>query len=190
MFLRSGIPRSAVSGIGGSRSSACLEWRHPKVRMLHANMATLAEPKYPLSKIMRLIAARSLILVGFYAVVAACGGTTESGTGQNQKQIDGSIDDTGTGPLASPTACSSDSDCALGEINHEIRSKADCVCLYGCPYLALSKDTIARRQSQYNALCDPNIDGNGNPCGVDDCAVPPNPLCVAGECTFSRDAAP
>lgn len=80
-------------------------------------------------------------------------------------------------------SCSVDADCGFGEIDHEILRRADCPCTYGCPYLPLNRDAIERRQSQYDALCDPRFNGNGEGCGVDDCAAPPAPACVAGRCT-------
>jgi hypothetical protein len=85
-------------------------------------------------------------------------------------------------PVAPPAACATSSDCGLGEIDHEILSRADCKCLFGCAFLPLSQTTIARRQAQYDALCDPTRDATGNPCPIDDCAVPPVPVCVGGQC--------
>lgn len=143
---------------------------------------------------MRTYFKRGLVCVGFYAAMVACGGSTGGNT-QTQPLSDGSaggtgtMGDTGTIPATSPRKCLIDSDCGFGEIAKEIRSKADCMCLFGCPSLPLSKETIARRQSQYDALCDPRTDGKGNPCPIDDCARPPDPVCVAGECSFTRDAA-
>lgn len=90
-------------------------------------------------------------------------------------------------PVAPPhDACSVDADCGFGEIDHEIAGSADCPCIYGCPYLPLSKATIERRQAQYDRACDPGEDGSGEPCGIDDCAAAPPPACVAGKCTAAR----
>lgn len=85
-------------------------------------------------------------------------------------------------------ACTTDADCGLGEIDHEIYSRSDCLCLFGCAFLPLSKKTIERRQSEYDASCDPRLDAHGNPCPIDDCAVPPQPACMAGQCAFSQDS--
>src|SRR5262245_5281987 len=63
--------------------------------------------------------------------------------------------------------CEVDADCGFGEIDHEIYRRADCPCLYGCPYVPLSTAAIERRQSQYDMLCDPRTNGNGDGCGID-----------------------
>lgn len=86
-----------------------------------------------------------------------------------------------------PTACSTDAECGVGEINTEIHTSSDCMCLYGCPFTPLNKTTIERRQKQYDNLCDPRTDGNGDPCPIDDCVPPPTPVCVAGHCAFPAD---
>lgn len=78
--------------------------------------------------------------------------------------------------------CTQPSDCGWGEIDHEILAPADCICLFGCPYLPLSKETITRRQDQYEDLCDPMVDGSGNPCPIDECAMPPEPTCEGNVC--------
>ncbi len=78
--------------------------------------------------------------------------------------------------------CTTDKDCAWGEIDHEIVAAKDCVCLYGCPYVALSKTTVARRDAQYDSLCDPTRDGQGDACGIDDCAIPNTITCNDGVC--------
>jgi hypothetical protein len=84
--------------------------------------------------------------------------------------------------------CEVDSDCAWGEIKHEILRKADCVCLYGCPYIPLSKSTVTRRASQHEELCDPRRDGEGEQCGIDDCSLPPAIVCEDGVCAAPADA--
>jgi len=87
-------------------------------------------------------------------------------------------------PQAPPfDACEVDADCGFGEIDHEIAGGEDCPCIYGCPYLPLTRATIERRQAQYESACDPRENGNGESCGVDDCARPPAPACVAGRCS-------
>lgn len=71
----------------------------------------------------------------------------------------------------------------MGEIAAEINSPRDCICLYGCPYLPLNTATIQRRQQQHGTHCEPSEDGQGNPCGIDDCISPPTAMCVEGRCT-------
>src|SRR5262249_52938028 len=58
----------------------------------------------------------------------------------------------------------------------------DCICLYGCGYLPQTKATAARRMAQYKALCNPLVNGNGAPCGIDDCALPGKVACGDGTC--------
>ena len=82
----------------------------------------------------------------------------------------------------SDNACENASDCAWGEINHEILTKADCVCLFGCPYLPQSRTTVERRRAQYTALCTPGQNGQGMPCPIDDCIEMPSLSCVNGAC--------
>ena len=91
--------------------------------------------------------------------------------------------DVDAGPQA---ACANADDCTWGEIDHEILSRSDCVCLFGCPSLPQSKTTATRRVQQHQALCDPNKDKNGNPCPVDDCITPPPLMCVQGTCVGPR----
>jgi hypothetical protein len=92
----------------------------------------------------------------------------------------------GAGQSGADTACDQTSDCEYGEIAHDIASKADCVCLFGCPYLPLNKQTIARRQSQYAASCSPLVDGHGQACPIDDCVQLPAPNCVDHLCVAVR----
>jgi hypothetical protein len=90
----------------------------------------------------------------------------------------------GPPPSAGPyDTCSAPSDCAWGEIPHEIASPADCMCLFGCTHLPQSQATSARRAAQYKAYCDPGKDGAGRPCAVDDCVGPPPITCLAGRCS-------
>jgi hypothetical protein len=79
-------------------------------------------------------------------------------------------------------SCSSDADCTWGEISREIVMASDCPCLYGCPYLPQTKATVMRRSEQYKALCNALTNGNGQPCGIDDCAAPGAIACVDGKC--------
>lgn len=87
------------------------------------------------------------------------------------------------GTEAGATACNDAADCAWGEINREILEMADCPCLLGCPYLPMNVETLERRLAQYTDLCDPSVNGAGNPCPIDDCVQPPELECLAGECT-------
>lgn len=118
-------------------------------------------------------------LAGAALFVAACGGNVSSAGGGG----DGGGSGTGGAAGSEPyDACVTAADCAWGEIEHEILKASDCVCLYGCPYIPLSKETVDRRQEQHDALCTPGQDGNGNSCGVDDCAEPPVIACSNGKC--------
>jgi len=56
------------------------------------------------------------------------------------------------------------------------------MCLFGCPYIPLSKTTVDRRKAQYKSLCTPNKDGAGNPCPVDDCVPLKDITCVDHKC--------
>jgi hypothetical protein len=98
------------------------------------------------------------------------------------------VDGGGTGSGGHPgvpgpyDACAASTDCAWGEIDHEILTPSDCICLFGCPTLPLSQTTVARRNAQYAQLCTPDKDGKGNPCPIDDCAGPGPIACKAGHC--------
>ena len=113
-------------------------------------------------------------------LLAACGGSVSSGGSGGSAGSAGSAGSTGTGEPYD--ACVTAADCAWGEIDHEILQASDCPCVYGCPHIPLSKETVDRRNMQYQALCTPGMDGNGNNCGVDDCAVPPPIQCTNGKC--------
>jgi hypothetical protein len=73
----------------------------------------------------------------------------------------------------STLACTTSSDCTRTEIDHEIHSAADCVCLYGCPFAIVNVETANRRMAQYQALCALNRLN----CGVDDCVAPAPVIC-------------
>jgi hypothetical protein len=98
------------------------------------------------------------------------------------KSEDNSGADAGPQVGAPYSTCAVDSDCAWGEIDHEVAGPKDCVCLYGCPYIPLSKQTVERRAAQHAQRCNPQKDGSGQPCGIDDCALPPALSCQAGVC--------
>jgi hypothetical protein len=133
--------------------------------------------------------------MAWVAAGACAGETTDPGTGGQGSSAGGgppsggragSAGLGGTGgsliDAGSPTSCNLQSDCAWGEIDHEILVPADCPCLYGCPYVRLNRTTVERRKLQYAALCNPAYDGQGRSCGIDDCILPPVLLCVQGEC--------
>jgi hypothetical protein len=138
-------------------------------------------------------------------LLSACGGTTESpvvqgsggSAGSGGAAATGGIGVTGGataaggtgGAAGSDSSCNIDIDCAWGEIGHEITKRADCLCLFGCPGLIQNTTTATRRQAQYAALCDPRTDGQGQPCPIDDCMMPPPLVCLNGQCAVaSADA--
>ncbi len=132
-----------------------------------------------------------LCVLGF-GFSGACGGETSdgeggaagTGAGGGSRAIGGS-DEAGapaTGGAESATECVEATDCGWGEIDHEILSAKDCPCLLGCPGHSLNRETIERRQEQYDALCDWQYDGNGERCPIDDCITPPTPTCVNQTC--------
>jgi hypothetical protein len=105
-------------------------------------------------------------------LTGGCGGDTgrlKNGTAADAGAVDA-------------TSCTVATDCGWGEIDHEILSRSDCICLLGCPSLPLNKKTVERRLTQYQKLCDPEHDAEGNPCGIDDCVAPPEPTCVDSTC--------
>jgi len=78
--------------------------------------------------------------------------------------------------------CNTDADCTWGEIPKELVKASDCPCLYGCGYLPQTTATRERRAAQYAKLCTPQKDGQGNACGIDDCAQPSGLMCLNGTC--------
>jgi hypothetical protein len=144
-------------------------------------------------------AALCLVLLPF--VTPSCGGATTApptltgggsggatGTvgsaGNNATGGGGTVQQGGAaGTAVTPTdSCMADEDCTWGEIPKEILISTDCLCLFGCDYLPQTKVTAARRMAQYQALCNPHVDGNGEPCAVDDCATPGKVACTGGTC--------
>jgi hypothetical protein len=119
--------------------------------------------------------APTVVNAGSAAKGTAAGSGGRSTGGSSGAGASGSV-------AADSTTCETASDCAYGEIDHEIVRKTDCICLFGCPSLAQNERVIARRSASYAALCDPTRDGSGNPCPIDDCVVLPAPLCVDGVC--------
>ena len=81
--------------------------------------------------------------------------------------------------------CIVDDDCTFGEIDKDITMASECICLYGCVYLPVTKITAARRLQQHKKYCQAAFDGHGNPCGIDDCVVPGTVVCMAGTCQVS-----
>lgn len=123
----------------------------------------------------------SLALASSFAV--GCGASTEPIVHDAGAPMDGAVRrDAGT-DAGGPAACSSTADCIWGEIDREIVTARDCPCLYGCPGVALNRTTNTRRTAAYTTLCDPRRDGMGNPCGIDDCAMPPPIMCTGGVCS-------
>lgn len=110
------------------------------------------------------------------------GKPSAGGGGSGGKASGGAAAGGSAGTAGSDNACQQASDCAWGEISHEILTKADCMCLFGCPYLPQNRDTVERRRAQYNALCTPGRDGQGMPCPIDDCIDMPDLSCLNGIC--------
>lgn len=134
----------------------------------------------PFRRARQLIGAAALFALWGIGTAACKNEDAEVGVPPASEKPEVSVPPPSVGPY---DACTVDADCGFGEISTEIDDGEDCPCLYGCPFLPLGKVTIERRQSQYEGLCDPHENGNGEACGVDDCAAPPSPACVAGKCT-------
>jgi len=131
----------------------------------------------------RIFSWRTSTLIAAFAI-AACGGATAPSptTGSSGGTGQGGGSSGGGGSGGAVDSCSQSSDCAWGEIDHEILTATDCPCILGCPSLPLSKSTVDRRQAAYRALCSPNHDGHGNSCPIDDCIAPPPITCVDQKC--------
>lgn len=121
--------------------------------------------------------------------LSACGGGTGNGpqsadASTQRPELDGASSSQRSDAQASARydKCTVAADCAWGEIDHEIAERKDCICLYGCPWLALSHETVTRRIAQHEKYCDASKDGNGNPCGIDDCAPRGALACEAMTC--------
>ncbi|MFO0611722.1 MAG: hypothetical protein U0414_03975 [Polyangiaceae bacterium] len=141
----------------------------------------------------------SLHLALFVVGLTACGSdpptrTTPTGVDMAPSGVPGSARPLATmtpAPSGAPTVattapgnaldplvgCLTDTDCGWGEIGREIEQSSDCMCLLGCPDLALNVPTLKRRASQYKSLCKPGFAGGGQPCPIDDCAPPPKITC-------------
>lgn len=146
---------------------------------------------------------RTLLLLSLVGLVACTRGVSQSnssqsgssevpssaGTGEaNKVNPDASIQVAAAAasdpaPSSSePAACRTDDECGWTEFDKEIPKRADCMCLLGCPHIAVSTATIARRTAQYRKYCEPQKDGNGRPCPIDDCSRPPPAVCKKGKC--------
>jgi hypothetical protein len=134
------------------------------------------------------------IAAGLVLLACACTSTHEhSGAGAGGKTSGGSGGENAAGASSGAggasasgqdTKCETAADCGYGEIDHEITKRSDCICLFGCPSLPLNKAAIERRKASYAKLCDPNTDGKGQRCPIDDCvpltaAVCDNHVCRA-----------
>ena len=115
-------------------------------------------------------------LTGLTFATFSCAGSDVSGGGGGGAA--GAAGGGSAGAAPSTDECTVDTDCTFGEIDHEITKPSECVCLYGCVYLPETKMTAARRLAQHDRLCKPDQDGDGNSCGIDDCAVPGAVACV------------
>ena len=91
----------------------------------------------------------------------------------------------GSAGAPSTDSCTVDDDCTFTEIDTEISKGSQCMCLYGCVYLPVTKITAARRLQQHDKFCKADVDGQGNSCGIDDCVVPGTTACMAGKCVVS-----
>ncbi len=113
-------------------------------------------------------------LLALSALPTGCSGSDVTSTG-------------GAGSAGAPStdACTVDDDCTFTEIDTEISKASQCMCLYGCVYLPVTKITNARRMQQHEKFCKPDVDGEGNSCGIDDCVVPGTVACVDGACKVS-----
>lgn len=88
-----------------------------------------------------------------------------------------------TAPELDPVVgCLTDRDCDWGEINRDIESSSDCMCLFGCPHIPMNVSTVKRRGELYRAHCRDGFNGNGARCPVDDCAPPPPIVCRDNVC--------
>jgi len=123
---------------------------------------------------------RSLLAVAAISLALAGGGC-----GKGELSPGGGANDGGE---PSTAACTIDTDCTRTEIDHEIHSSADCICLFGCPWTIVNVETANRRMAQYQALCTPGRNAQGQPCAVDDCALPPALACVSQICATAGTA--
>ena len=111
--------------------------------------------------------------------VGGSGGTSTAGSG-GTSTAGGTA---GTGGAGSVLTCVTPEDCTWTEIPNEILLPTDCICLLGCPHLLVNRTTAERRAAQHASLCDPWTDGQGNPCPIDECLIPPTPDCIDSVCT-------
>ncbi|HEX7451089.1 MAG TPA: hypothetical protein VF294_02330, partial [Polyangiaceae bacterium] len=120
-------------------------------------------------------------------LAVSCGGSSSTGPDSAGGAAGAGTAGAGTagaGTAGSPNTdtCTVDGDCTWGEIPIEITKASDCMCLYGCGYLAQTNATAQRREQQHSKICKPNADGMGQACGIDDCAQPGPLFCDSGTC--------
>jgi hypothetical protein len=124
-----------------------------------------------------------LLLCGMGACAGKAGpGEATGGTSSGGFTALGGSTATGGSP-GSEKSCTQEADCIWTEMGVEILEPADCMCLYGCPYILVNRATADRRAQQYAANCNSTHNGKGEMCGIDDCAMPPGVLCLDGTCT-------
>jgi hypothetical protein len=92
------------------------------------------------------------------------------------------------GATGSTLACTVATDCTRTEIDHEILARADCICLLGCPFNIVNVTTANRRMAQYQMVCTPGQNAQGQPCPIDDCALPPPLACTDQVCVTAPAA--
>jgi hypothetical protein len=160
---------------------------HTGADHMHDDVRHKAALSSPFRRARRLIGAATLL-----ALWGIGAGACKSSDGPEEVPEVPGVPEVPAVPVPPPSAgpydtCTVDADCGFGEIRSELVRAEDCPCTYGCPFLPLGKPTIERRQSQYEALCDPRQNGSGEDCGIDDCAPAPTPACVAGKCTAAAD---
>lgn len=115
-------------------------------------------------------------------LVLASASLALASAGCSRGQLSGGDAGGNDGGEPSTLACSAATDCTRSEIDHEIHSAADCVCLLGCPFTIMNVETANRRVAQYQALCTPGKNAQGQPCPVDDCVQPASLACIGGRC--------
>jgi hypothetical protein len=118
-------------------------------------------------------------LLAIVSLALALGGASCSNGGK------GTLSGDGGGATGSTLACAVAEDCTRTEIDHEILSRADCICLLGCPFHIVNVTTANRRTAQHQALCTPGQNAQGQPCPIDDCALPPPLACTDQMCLLA-----
>jgi hypothetical protein len=114
-------------------------------------------------------------LLALFVLPTGCGGS----------EVTPAPSPAGSAGSSNTDTCTVNDDCTFTEIDNEISKASQCMCLYGCVYLPVTKVTAARRLQQHDKFCKTDVDGQGNSCGIDDCVVPGSTACVAGKCVVS-----